>query len=163
MRNEVAGVMLLFICLSSSVECNEASQEGKRLQHKLRLFEKNVLENVADDKYAANEITSMPKGINGDFFPILLFKSSLIDSTIELVECGISKHNRQRKPRQSEDGERQVIEITANSSISGANRRGKIINGKESKPGAWPWQVNVSISKYTSCPVNNALKKKSTK
>lgn len=71
-------------------------------------------------------------------------------------ECGVSKFNRQRQPRLDDNtftsllnsyGSSRMIDFDkiGNDQLKRDRHKGRIINGKESKPGAWPWQVNLHI------------------
>nr|CAH0109607.1 unnamed protein product [Daphnia galeata] len=71
-------------------------------------------------------------------------------------ECGISKFYRQRRPRNDEYPSTDVPEYK-NSLLSSIfnkyfkedvkreRQKARIISGKQSKPGAWPWQVSLQL------------------
>ena len=65
-----------------------------------------------------------------------------------ISECGVSKHYRQRRPRLEEhqaesNKSSRMIDFDEEDDrvLKSRHKAARIINGKESKPGAFPWQV----------------------
>ena len=67
-----------------------------------------------------------------------------------VTECGVSKHYRQRRPRLEEqkaesNKSSRMIDFDEDDRVLKGRHKARIINGKESKPGAFPWQVNTLL------------------
>ncbi|XP_046646403.1 trypsin-1-like [Daphnia pulicaria] len=94
-------------------------------------------------------------------FPFSSFPFSDPVSNIDTVisqECGISKFYRQRRPRDDQHLG-SIVQKDRNSVLSAIFKKdfkeddflkrerlkARIINGKQSKPGAWPWQVSLQL------------------